>query len=259
MSSTRPSFGNEVAVQQAPIDVQAQIAGLGPALSVASAQVRGTVSAGPLDPTVLPALPAAARKWLGMVQPGETTVRASVAGSMQQGSAQAQIDMAPGSVALQGSWDADSVNVQKVTSTLTVQPSLVSALVGDSVSLSSPVPVQFSAGPVRMARSGASKFDAIPVDVQIASIAIAKAPALQGAASVQSVRVQGSVDPAVPPFVGLAHHRGDSVLRLCEAGSQGQAARADFGQARRQPARGGRDESRAEDRKSTRLNSSHRT
>ncbi|MFM7806507.1 MAG: hypothetical protein ACKPEA_01080, partial [Planctomycetota bacterium] len=185
-------------VQQAPIDVQAQVTGLGSALSVASAQVQGTIAAGPLDPAVLPALPAAARKWLGLVQPGATTVRASVAGSMQQGGAQAQVDMVPGSVALKATWDASSVNVQEVQSTLTVQPALVSAFVGDSIALASPVQVQVAAGPVKAARSGASKFDAIPVRVQVPTVALAKAPGLTGAANAQDIRVQGAVDPDGP-------------------------------------------------------------
>ena len=47
-------------------------------------------------------------------------------------------------------------------------------------------------------------------------------------------------DRRVPPFVGGAHHGGDSVLRLRAAGPQGQAARADLGQARGEPAERGR-------------------
>ncbi len=54
-------------------------------------------------------------------------------------------------------------------------------------------------------------------------------------------------DRCVPPLVGVAHHRGDSVLRLRPAGSQGQAARADLGEAGRQPAERGRGEPGADD------------
>ena len=54
-------------------------------------------------------------------------------------------------------------------------------------------------------------------------------------------------DRRVPPVVGVAHHGGDSVLRLRAAGPQGQAARADLGQARGEPAERGRHEPRADD------------
>lgn len=185
-------------VQQAPIDVQAQVTGLGSSVSIASAQVRGTVSAGPLDPAVLPALPAVVRTWIERVQPGRTTVRASVAGSMQRGAAQARVDMTPGSLELKGSWEPDFVNIDKVESALTLQPALVSAVAGDQLALASAVQVQFSAGPVRAARSGASKFEAIPIDVRVPSLAMARAPGLAGDASVQGLRVQGALDPDGP-------------------------------------------------------------
>jgi hypothetical protein len=204
MSAKADTIGTQVdasirgSVQQAPIDVQMQVTGLGASLAVASAQARGTIAAGPIDPTVLPALPAAARKWLGLVQPGATTVRASLAGSMQQGGAQAQVDMVPGSVALKTRWTAETIEVEQVQSTLTLQPALVAAVAGDSLALSAPTQAKLSAGPVRMARSGAQKFEAIPVSVEVPSIAVAKAPGLTGAASVQDVRVQGSLDPDGP-------------------------------------------------------------
>jgi ribose-phosphate pyrophosphokinase len=47
-------------------------------------------------------------------------------------------------------------------------------------------------------------------------------------------------DRRVPALVGLAHHGGDAVLRLRAAGPQGQAAGADLGQARGEPAERGR-------------------
>ena len=54
-------------------------------------------------------------------------------------------------------------------------------------------------------------------------------------------------DRCVPPVVGGAHHGGAAVLRLRAAGSQGQAARADLGQARGQRAERGGHEPRADD------------
>ena len=54
-------------------------------------------------------------------------------------------------------------------------------------------------------------------------------------------------DRCVPPLVGVAHHGGAAVLRLRAAGSQGQAARADFGQAGGQRAQRGRHQPRADD------------
>ncbi|MCK7539681.1 MAG: hypothetical protein MZV63_56600, partial [Marinilabiliales bacterium] len=54
-------------------------------------------------------------------------------------------------------------------------------------------------------------------------------------------------DRRVPPLVGGAHHGGDSVLRLRAAGPQGQAARADLGQARGEHPERGRHEPRADD------------
>ena len=47
-------------------------------------------------------------------------------------------------------------------------------------------------------------------------------------------------DRRVPPVVGGAHHGGDAVLRLRAAGPQGQAARADLGQAGGEPPERGR-------------------
>ena len=54
-------------------------------------------------------------------------------------------------------------------------------------------------------------------------------------------------DRRVPAIVGVAHHGRDSVLRLRAAGPQGQAARADFGQAGGKPAQRRGHESRADD------------
>ena len=54
-------------------------------------------------------------------------------------------------------------------------------------------------------------------------------------------------DRRVPPLVGGADHGGDPVLRLRAAGSQGQAARADFGEAGGEPAQRGGHESGADD------------
>ena len=217
-------------VQQAPIDVQVQVTGLGATLAVASAQARGSIAAGPIDPTVLPALPAAARKWLGLVQPGATTVRASLAGSMQQGAAQAQVDMAPGSVALKTRWTAEAVEVEQVQSALTLQPALVAAVAGETVVLSAPTQVKVSAGPVRVARAGAQKFEAIPVGVQVPSIAVARAPGLAGAATVQDLRLQGAVDPDGPTLfdgsVSVAGVAATSVNSVGPVQVQGVAVQA---------------------------------
>ncbi len=190
--------GVQGSVQQAPIDAQAQVTGLGKGLAFGVAQVRGTVAAGPLDPSVLPGLPPAARLWVDRVAPGATTLRASVAGTVGQGTAQAQLDMVPGSVAFKAAWDPQAVRVDQAQGTLTVQPALLSAVAGDAVALAGPMPVQWSAGPVRVERSGVSAFDPVPVSVQVPSLALSKVPGLSGSLSARDLSLQGSVDPDGP-------------------------------------------------------------
>lgn len=185
-------------VQQAPIEVRAQVASLGAAMSPASAQVRGTVAAGPVDPSVLPGLPAQVRRWVALAKPGASTVRASLAGSLQQGAGQAQVDCALGSVALKPTWTADSVTLDKVEATLTISPELAGALADGAVALAAPMRVQVGAGPVRMARGGATKFEAIPLRVEVPELSLSKAPGVNGAVSTQGLLMEGSVDPDGP-------------------------------------------------------------
>ena len=229
---TQVDFTVQGSVQQAPIEVKGQVTGLGPALSLAAAQFRGTVAAGPLDPSVLPGLPAEIRGWITKAQPGASTLRASMTGSMQQGAAQAQLDTALGSVSVKPAWDATSVTVDKMEATVRLSPALVGELAAGQVAIASPVQVQLGAGPVRVARTGGVKFEPIPVRVQVPGVECTRVQGVAGPLSVQGVAVEGAVDPDGPALfdgsVSLASASAASLDGIGAVRMRGAAAKANL-------------------------------
>jgi hypothetical protein len=185
-------------VQQAPIQLQAQLTGLGSELAISAAQFQGTLASGPLDPIVLPGLPADARRWLALAQPGASTLRASAAGSIRQGSAQVQLDSDLGSVTVKPAWSPDSVTVDKVEAALTLAPALLGQLADGQLAFSAPVKAQLAAGPVRIARGGELRFEAIPLQLALPAVDLARVPGVGGPVSLRDARVDGGVDPDGP-------------------------------------------------------------
>lgn len=217
---TQVDLSLQGSVQQAPIDLKGQITGLGVTLSPAAAQFRGTIAAGPLDPAVLPGLPAEVRGWIAKAQPGASTLRASMTGSMQQGAAQAQLDTALGSMSVKPTWDASSVTVDKMEATLTLAPALVGEIAAGQLAVASPVQVQLGAGPVRVARAGGVKFEPIPVRVQVPGVECTKVQGVAGPLSMQSVVIEGAVDPDGPTlFDGRLSLAGASAASLDGVGA----------------------------------------
>jgi len=205
-------IGNQIdcslrgALQQAPIEVIASIKNLGAKLSKEQAQLQATFAAGPLDAGVIPGLPPAAREWIARVKPGMSTLRASVGGGWQQGAAQAQVDMGPGSIALKSSWDANTLSVQQVQSALTLQPALIAFLTNDQLRVTAPIVANLRAGPLQCERkaieNGSFVLPVIPCQLQVPTISISAAPGLVGntgvQASVQDVQLRGMVAPSGP-------------------------------------------------------------
>lgn len=196
---TQVDVSLKTSLQEAPIQSMVRVTGLGPKLAIDTSQVQATFAAGPLDVGTVPGLPASVREWVARVQPGATTIRASAAGGVQQGSAQLQLDMGLGSIPLKGSWDADTISLQQVQSTLALQPALVASLSGNAVQLSAPASVQFTAGPVQISRrslaAGSPELKPVPVSLGVPSLAVASVQNLCGAAQVREVQVQGVADP----------------------------------------------------------------
>ena len=196
---TQTDISLKTSLQQAPIESMVRVTGLGPKLAVETAQVQATFAAGPLDVGTVPGLPASAREWIARVQPGATTIRVSMAGGMQKGSAQAQLDMALGSIPLQGSWDADTISLQQVQSTLALQPALVASLSQNALQLSAPASVQLTAGPLQVSRksvtAGAPELKPVQVSLKVPALAVASVQGVCGVAQVREVQVQGVADP----------------------------------------------------------------
>ncbi|NBX25677.1 MAG: hypothetical protein EBQ99_06455 [Planctomycetes bacterium] len=207
-------------VQQQPIQASLQLAGLGPKLDPARARVQATLSAGPLDPALLPGLPAEIRSRLAKAGLGTTTVRASLAGGVGEGSGQLQLDTQAGTVAAKGSWDTSDVQVQEIRAGLLLQPALVNDLARGSVTLVQPMPVQLTAGPVRLPRQRLQPDAAIPVNVAVTSIELGPVPGACGSGSVRGLKVQGNVSPSAGPmFDGTVSIDGISLVQVPQAGA----------------------------------------
>ncbi|MFM1830926.1 MAG: hypothetical protein RLZZ558_1266 [Planctomycetota bacterium] len=224
-----PALGESIesawnaSVQRQPIELSMQVTGLGPTLDPSAAHVQGTLTAGPLDPELIPGLPATLRSQLLRAGLGASTVRASLAGSATEGAGQLQADTQAGTVALKALWDASSLQVAEFSANLLLQPAVVSDVAGGRVTLTQPASVQVTAGPARMVRSG-SVFDltslaAIPVSVTAPSIDLGAVQGVCSRASARSLKAQGNLSPRSGPlFDGTVSLEGASLMQVTNAG-----------------------------------------
>ena len=211
-------------VQQQPIQASLQVAGLGATMQFANAHVQGTLGAGPLDPNLLPGLPADIRSTIAKAGVGTSTMRASVAGGAEQGSGQLQLDTQAGTVSAKLAWDATSLQVPEFRAGLLLQPALVNDLAGGQVTAAQPVPVQISAGPSRMARNGlkldSSSLAVIPVGLTVASVDLAAVQGVCSQASARGLKAQGNLSPlAGPMFDGTLSLDAASLTQVPQAGA----------------------------------------
>ncbi len=188
-------------LQQSPIAVDAAVDSLGASLDGRHAKIQATVAAGPLDPAMLPLLPAAAKEWIAALLPGATTVQASLSGGFEQGTAQARVHMVPGVVELKSSWTNDAVSVDEISSEFTLQPAAVEFIAKKRIAAASPIQFKVRAGPVRVARNSllqGTAFDGFPVVLKVPVVNLASAPGVVGAVGAKDVQVNGAFDPDGP-------------------------------------------------------------
>jgi hypothetical protein len=217
-------LGLTATVQQQPIQASLQVSGLGATVDIGSARVQGTLSAGPLDPNLLPGVPADIRARLAKAGVGTSTIRASVAGGRDEGSGQLQVDTQAGTLAAKVAWDGSSLQVPEFRAGLLLQPALVQDLAGGQVTLTQPMPVQLTAGPARLARSGlkldSASMATIPVNLLVSSIDLGPVSGVCDAASVRSLKAQGNLSPmAGALFDGTVSLEGASLTQVPQAGS----------------------------------------
>ncbi len=211
-------------VQQQPVQLSVQVAGLGPTLDLSVARLQGTLSGGPLDPNLLPGLPAELRSRMAKAGLGSSSVRASFAGGVTEGVGQLQVDTQVGTVSAKALWDASSLQVPEFDASLQLQPSLFNDLARGQVMPAQPVPVRLTAGPARLARRGlaidASSLASVPVSLVVASVELGEVQDVCGQASVRGLKAQGNLSPfAGPLFDGTVSMEGASLTQVPNAGA----------------------------------------
>jgi hypothetical protein len=211
-------------VQRQPIELSTQVTGLGPTLDLSVARLQGTLSAGPLDPDLLPGLPATVRSRMTAAGLGSSSVRASFAGGATEGVGQLQVDTQVGTVSAKALWDASSLQVPQFNANLLLQPALVNELAGGQVTLAQPASMQVTAGPARMARSGpmldSTSLATVPVSVAVASIELGAVHGVCSQAAVRTLKAQGNLSPfAGPLFDGTVSMEGASLTQVPNAGA----------------------------------------
>ncbi|MCE9619923.1 MAG: hypothetical protein K8R92_08435 [Planctomycetes bacterium] len=197
-------FVLQTTINGAPINTRASLTGLMKenAFTPKQMMVDSSTQLGPFDPSLLPGMPSNIVEILRQVQPGNSTIHSTLAGSYEKGSMDLKVQMVPGTVNAKANWDATTATISIENTAWTVSPGLAEWASQGKVVLSAPAKCTIAAGPIKVDRAALEKGQAgflpSPISIFVDKLAIAKAPGLTGTATVQNAVVRGDFDADGP-------------------------------------------------------------